>query len=332
MARATSKTNSATNDWRNVTIAPIVLLYGNEEYFVAAVERKLREQFKSEHTDAEVASLNAKEYSKGELNVLASPSLFGNSKLIEVKNLATMSEDFLNDFLLYAKNPEPENMVVLHHSGGNRGKKLLDLIRVSRSFHFVETKPLKTDNDKATFVNFEFKEHHKKIDPAATRLLVAATGSDTSELASACRQLIEDGPNTITEEFVETYYGGKTEVTAFKVSDAAVAGDSRQALKLLRNALDTGVDPIPLVGALALKIRNIAKVHGSRGHAQAMAAELKMAPWQVESAQRDSRRYSADDLSHILVVLANVDSQLKGESVDPLYSLEKAVLTIARAR
>ena len=63
-----------------------------------------------------------------------------------------------------------------------------------------------------------------------------------------------------------------------------------------------------------------------------MAAELKMAPWQVESAQRDSRRYSADDLSHILVVLANVDSQLKGESVDPLYSLEKAVLTIARAR
>lgn len=332
MARATSPKSTATQEWRSVSPAPVVLLYGNDEYFVSRTEARLRSSFRELNVDSEFVSLNAKDYSKGELDLVASPSLFGNSKIIEVKNLASMSEDFLQDALKYCANPETDNMLVMHHSGGNRGKKLLDTVRASRKLLWVETKPLKTENDKVTFVNFEFREHHKKIEPQAIRLLVAAAGNDTAELASACLQLINDGPETITENLVDIYYGGRTEASAFKVSDAAVAGDSRQALKLLRHALDTGVEPIPLVGALAMRIRNIARVHGSRGNAAGLASELKMAPWQVEQAQRDSRRYSDVDLSNILRVLADVDSQLKGESADPMYSLEKAVLTIARAR
>lgn len=330
MARGTKSGNN--NDWRQAKIAPIVLIYGSEEYFVAQILQSLRQQFRENFPESELQTLSAKDYSRGDLAVVASPSLFGSSKIIEISQLASMSEDFLKDILSYADAPDNENMLLLHHSGGNRGKKFLDLMRASRKYSFLEAKPLKTDQEKHNFVLHEIQGWGKTIDSAAVRLLVAVAGSDTSELASACQQLINDGPDHINEQLVETYYGGRVEATAFKVSDAAVAGDSRQALKLLRNALDTGVEPIPLVGALALKMRNIAKVHGSGGYANALASELKMAPWQVEQAQRDSRRYSSGDLSKILQVLADVDSQLKGEAVDPLYSLEKAVLTIARAR
>ncbi|MDO4917364.1 MAG: DNA polymerase III subunit delta [Rothia sp. (in: high G+C Gram-positive bacteria)] len=328
MAKATRNTQN-NQQWRDAQPAPAVLIYGNEDYIVSASRSRLKTQFVQEHHDAEEIALNAKDYRKGELLNAVSPSLFGGSKVILISNAALMNEDFLAEMLDYLQNPEPTSMVILHHAGGNRGKKLIDVFRASRTYSLIEAKPLKTDHDKASFVNFEFALQDRKIEPRAARLLIAACGNDVSELASACSQLIEDTEGPVTESMVDTYYGGRTEVTAFKVSDAAVAGDSRTALKLLRHALSTGVEPIPLVGALGMRMRNIARVHGTRGNANHLAGELKLAPWQVEQAQRDSRRYSADDLKLILKVLADTDAQLKGEAAEPLYALEKAILAIA---
>lgn len=332
MQQGNSAKKSHATQWRTVYPAAAVLIFGNEEYIVSTVRNSLRKQYSAQHEDAERVHLNAKDYRAGDLAQATSPSLFGGEKLVEITNVSQMSEDFLKDTLNYLESPEEETMVILHHSGGNRGKKLVDVFRASRKYLLVEAKPLKTDADKTSFVHYEFWAKEKKIEPKAVRLLIAAAGSDISELASACQQLIEDGPETITEEVVDTYYGGRTEVTAFKVSDAAVSGDSKQALRLLRHALDTGTEAIPLLGALSMRMRNIARVHGSRGNAQGLAAELKLAPWQVEQAQRDSRRYSEHDIALILRILADADAQLKGESQTPLYALEKAVLTMSRGK
>lgn len=327
MARPTRTGNETA--WRTVELAPLVLLYGSEEFFAQRAKERLRALFTEAQGSYELTQISAKDYRAGQLTILASPSLFDEPKIIEVDNVAQMSDDFLTDALAYCANPEPGILVVLTHGGGNRGKKLIDTVRASRTLPLVECKPLKNDRDKLDFVHYEFRALGKKITPDAAQALAAAT-SDVAELASASRQLAADGPDTITAETVDEYYGGRTEVTAFKVGDAAVAGNSRLALKLMRQSLDTGGDPIPMLGALAMRMRNIAKVHGNRGSANQLAGELKMAPWQVEAAQRDSRRYSPNDLAHIMGILADADAQLKGENLDPLYPLEKAVLAISR--
>ncbi|MFW0155040.1 DNA polymerase III subunit delta [Rothia sp. P6271] len=333
MARKTrsSSTNSAVS-WRSAQVAPATLLWGSEEYFISRAKTRIRAQFMKHYPDADRVEISAKDYRRGELAAAASPSLFSTSKIIEVDQLSSMSEDFLHDVMDYLQRPETHIAMVLSHNASNsRGKKLVDFFRASESFPLVECKPLKTDREKLEFVSQEFKDHRKTIEAKAVQLLVAATGADTAELASACSQLMSDAPDVVTEELVHKYYGGRTEVTAFKVSDAVVSGNSRLALRLLRHALATGVDPIPLVGALAARMRHIARVYGSRGNAAALAAELKMAPWQVEQAQRDSRRFSEQDLAEIFRVLAEVDAQLKGESTDPLFALEKAILTMSRS-
>lgn len=330
MARATRARTGNNTAWRTLELAPLVLLYGSDDYFAQRSKERLRQLFKDREGSYELTSLSAKDYRAGQLTVVTSPSLFDEPKIVEVENLAQMSDNFLADALAYAQAPSDSTVVVLSHSGGNRGKKLIDTVRASRTFPLVECKPLKTEKDKIDFVLYEFRSLGKKITPGAATALAQAT-SDTAELASACRQLAEDGPESIDEATVDRYYGGRTEVTAFKVSDAAVAGNSREAIKLLRQALDTGSDPIPMLGALAARMRNIAKVHGTRGGASQLASELKIAPWQVEAAQRDSRRYTPSDLATIMQVLADTDAALKGENLDPLYPLEKAVLTVSRA-
>ncbi|WP_240333874.1 DNA polymerase III subunit delta [Rothia sp. ZJ932] len=321
MARSTA---APTHAWRTIAPAPVVMLYGSEEYFTQKAKEKIRADFRAAHDDVEIISLSASTYTSGQLIAETSPSLFGGAKIVEVDGLASMNDDFLPDALNYLASPDPESVVVFSHAGGNKGKKLLDTFKKS-PFPFIETKPLKSDKDKQDFVFFTVKSAGRQIAPEAVRTLVAAAGSDVAELASACRQLIDDSAGAITLELVEKYYGDRVEVTAFKVADAAVSAQPALALKLLRNALDSGAEPIPLVGALALKMRNIAKVHGSSGRVEGMA------PWQAQQAQRDSRRFSAADLAHIFSVLADADAALKGEAADSLYPLEKAVLAIARA-
>ncbi|CEA08187.1 hypothetical protein BN1051_01525 [Arthrobacter saudimassiliensis] len=314
--------------WREVEPAPIVLLTGPEDYLAGRAMERIRLALRQERPETETVRVDAAAYGAGELTLLASPSLFGEAKLIEVQNLAQMNEDFLKDMLAYLGDTAEDTTVVLHHGGGNRGKKLLDAVKASGA-PVVDCQPFKKDSDKLDFVRGEFKAARRRIDPAAATALVNAVGSKLADLAAACSQLISDSSGEVTEELVERYYGGRVEATAFKVADAALAGRGAQALTMLRHALDTGVDPVPLVAALAMKLRSVARVAGRQGSAAALAKEFGMAPWQVDQARREAQRWDAEGLIRAVKVLAEADAQVKGAGRDPVYAVERAVTVIA---
>ena len=80
-----------------------------------------------------------------------------------------------------------------------------------------------------------------------------AFADDLAELASACQQLLADSATEITETTVEKYYSGRIETNAFKVADMAIAGQQGDALVLLRHALHSGADPVPVVAARPMR-------------------------------------------------------------------------------
>ncbi|WP_394937886.1 DNA polymerase III subunit delta [Psychromicrobium sp. YIM B11713] len=316
--------------WRSIPPALLILVQGTEEYIAHRALEAIRREVRAAHPDAELTRLDASQYSGGELAMATSPSLFGENKLIEVSGLASMTDAFLAEALNYLPAPETDCIVVLHHSGGTRGKKLLDAVKTA-GFPVVECLPLKKDSEKAEFVTQEFKAAGRRIEAPAVRSLVAAVGSQLSELAAACSQLISDSDGTITVDLIDKYYGGRVEATAFKVADAAVAGNAAVALSSLRHALATGVDPVPLVASLAMKVRAVAKVHGARGSSAVLATSLGMAPWQVDQARREAERWSEEGLAEAIRALALADAQVKGASRDPVYAVERAVTIIATA-
>ncbi|WP_129658677.1 DNA polymerase III subunit delta [Rothia uropygialis] len=328
--RRSARDSSGGPNWREVEPAPVVLLYGPEEYFASQARRRLVAAVREGRGEVEVHELSGKDYTPGSLAMATSPSLFGDARVVVVSELEKMNDEFLAEAIPYVESPDPESVVILHHGGGNRGKRLIDAVRKSRA-PVVECKPLKTDRDKTDFVYQTFRADQRRIEPDAARMLIAAAGSDVSELAAASHQLIADGPATVTDQVVEKYYGGRVEVTAFKVADAAVSGNSGFALRSLRQALDSGVDPVPLVGAIAARVRHIAQVHGRRETPNTLAKSLGLAPWQIEQAQRDSRRFSSEALSQVIRSLAAADAQVKGEAQDPVYALERAVLALSTA-
>ncbi len=320
--------SGTSSSWREVKPSAVVLLSGPEEYVASRAAESIRTQVRAVQPDAQLVRIDAVVYEAGALALQTSPSLFGDWKIIEASNLAQMSDDFLVDTLAYLADPAPDVVLVLSHAGGNRGKKLLDTVKAMQAT-IVECQPLKKDAEKADFVTTEFRLARRRIEPDAVRALVAAVGSKLSELAAACQQLMADTSGEVTVELVEKYYGGRIEATGFKVADAALAGRTAQALSMLRHALATGADPVPIVAALALKVRAVAKVHGARGSSLQLAKELGMAPWQVDQARNEARRFSSAALARSVRALADADAQVKGEARDPVYAVERAVTVIA---
>lgn len=305
---------------------PVVLITGSEDFLAERAMSSIRKQLRAENPELEVHDIEADAYTSGELFTLASPSLFGEPRLIRATGVEHCTDAFLEDALAYLAAPADDTTLVLRHAGGNRAKALLDAVRGGAGAGIeVQCAELKREADRVAFANTEFRQLGAQAAPRAVRAVVAAVEGSLAELAAACQQLVADAGQQITEETVDRYYGGKVDAGAFTIADVALAGNTADALVLLRHALANGEEPIPLLAALNSKIRSMARVYGSQGSSGQLAKELGMAPWQVERAQQDARNWREADLAHCIQIAAETEWQLKGGARDPVFALERLV-------
>ncbi|HEY0260957.1 MAG TPA: DNA polymerase III subunit delta [Lacisediminihabitans sp.] len=318
--------------WNRVRPARVVLVSGTESFLAERAMRMLRDLLKAEDPSLEISDLEADAYGPGELITLASPSLFGEPRLIRATGVEKCTDAFIAETLAYLESPAEGTYLLLRHAGGVRGKKLLDAIRGGLGDGVeIVCAELKKDSDKLDFAVAEFALEGRRITGGALRALVAAFSDDLAELAAACQQLIADASEEITEATVEKYYSGRVETNAFRVADVAIAGRYGESLILLRHAIASGADPVPIVAAFASKLRTMAKVSGSRGGSGQLAQQFGLAPWQVDRARRDLQGWDDAGLGRCIEALAETDAAIKGAGRDPVFALERLVGLISAA-
>lgn len=329
--KTASKAVIAQVDASQARPEPIVLVTGPEAFLADRAMQQIRAELRRRDEALEVSDIEADAYTSGELFTLASPSLFGEPRLIRVTAVEKCSDAFLEDTLKYVQEPAEDTTLVLRHAGGNRAKALLDAIRAGAGNGIeVQCLEVKKDAERMAFANAEFKKLDAKPTAQAVRALCAAVTGDLAELAAACQQLVADGGMEVTEETVDRYFGGRVEANAFKIADVALAGNTADALVLLRHAIANGNEPIPMLAAINSKLRGIARVYGVRGSTGQLAGQLGMAPWQIERAMADARRWREHDLARCIELAADTEWQLKGGSRDPVFALEQLVTVLSR--
>jgi len=340
---ASKSKTSATRSAKNPVVlpeqmlpAPVLLVVGAESVLADRAVAAVLTAARQADPDTEVERMDAAGYQSGRLVIATSPSLFGGGKVVVLEGVEQANEALVVDVTAYLKDPAPDACVIIRHNGGARARPLLEAARKIGAPE-ASCQPVTRDDEKVEFANNEFRRAGRKITPAAVRALVDAVGNDLRELAASCSQLVSDvgieDADRIDVDVVERYFGGRVEVTGFRVADAAVAGRAEEALVLLRHALATGADPVPLVAAVAMKVRGLAKVSAAgRGRSAELARDLGMAPWQIDRARRDLAGWDESGLARAVVALAEADAAVKGGGRDPVYAVERLVLAVAGGR
>jgi DNA polymerase-3 subunit delta len=313
-------------------VPPYVLISGPESVLVERALASTLEALRVGDPDLEVIKLYADGYQGGSLGVHASPSLFGGTTVIVVHDLDEAPDELQTDMLDYLVAPGDEITLVVTHKSGLRGKKVLDTLKKAGA-RVIDCPLIKSEGDKTAFATNEFRSRGRKVTHDAVRALVQAVGRDIRELAAACAQLVADTEGVVDEATVEKYHGGKVEATGFKVADAAIAGNAGEALRLLRHAISAGDNPVPIVAVLAMQLRQMVRVGSAgRGSSAQLAKVLSMAPWQIDQARKKLNGWDPDGVGRAIQAVAAADFDVKGGGRDPVYAVERAILTICSSR
>jgi len=309
-----------------------VLITGPEGVLAERAVASVLEALRVGDPALEVIKLYAEGYQGGTLTMHACPSLFGGTTAIVVHDVDVAPDELQTDLLDYLAAPAEEITLVVTHKGGMRARKVLDTLKKAGA-RVIDCPLIKSDGDKTAFATNEFRSQGRKATHDAVRALVQAVGKDVRELAAACAQLVADTEGVVDEAMVENYHGGKIEATGFKVADAAIAGQAGEALRLLRHAISAGDNPVPIVAVLAMQLRQMVRV-GSAGHGTSgqLAKNLGMVPWQVDQARRKLSGWDPGGVGHAIQAVAAADFDVKGGGRDPVYAVERAILTICNAR
>jgi DNA polymerase-3 subunit delta len=305
----------------------ITLLQGGESLLADRAISQIIAKFKG----ATVSTLEASELELGGITDALAPSLFGDSRVVVIKEIQDLAAELGEEITAYLEAQDESVELVLWHKGGVKGKALLEKIKKLKPT-IIPCDVIKKDGEKSDFIRSEFKRLGRTISTEAVQALIDALGSDLRELGGACSQLAADvtAGKMIDETDVMKFQNGRIETTGFDVADAALDGRRDVALIALRNALATGTDPVLITSALAGSLRTLAKVSGaSRGvKSFDLAGPLGLAPWQIDKARRQLSKWTPSTLAGAVVAVAQADADIKGAAVDPIHSLERAIIAI----
>ncbi|MFT8358007.1 DNA polymerase III subunit delta [Bifidobacterium aquikefiri] len=310
----------------------VILVVGGDEYLNHRNVREAEHRACVARPDAEVIELDAADCDSYSFDEAVSPTLLSDVSIVVLRNLQRAGEALgkaLETFCVEAtRHPQDSSVVICQHEGGNKGKRLISTLK-NKGAEVVMVPDLKKFDAKINFVYSLFEQQQRHIELSAAQQLVNVLGERTGELASMCSQLCFDfDEDPISRATADSYLISDPQVTGFAVADKAVAGDVTGAVLGLRAAIEQGVAPLALIGALGLKLRTMAKASAIR-HGTISQAEAKASPWQLRAAGRELSGWSSEGLGRCIESLAWADEQCKSNGGDPVYALERAIGAIS---
>ena len=309
------------------------LITGVNEFLAERTISAARAAVRAVDADADICDLSGSDLGPGALAEITSPSLFASRRSVAVRALEEVPDATATALVAYAGMPAPDVHLMLHHTGGAKGRALLEKLRTAGA---IEVKaPALKKWELPKWVMSEFRSLGAKVDEAVATALVDALGEDLRGLAGAVDQLVSDAAGEpITAELVRSYFGGRADVKGFAIADAALEGKEEDALEQLRWALSSRVDPVLVTSAVASGLRSLARyVAAPRGLREAdLAREVGVPPWKLRSLATQSRGWSPHGLALAIQAAATADADVKGAAGDRLWTCERLVISVVEAR
>jgi DNA polymerase-3 subunit delta len=188
----------------------LVLIQGSESLLA---DRAIA-QILATKSQSQVITLLASEVEIGVITDNLAPSLFGDQRVVVIKEIQDLDSDCSEEISTYLESQDENLTLLLWHKGGVKGKALVDKVKKAGA-QIIAAEAIKKESEKSDFVRSEFKRLNRKITTEAVQALLDSLGSDLRELSAACSQLASDVvlQKPIDEADVVAYQAGRVEST-----------------------------------------------------------------------------------------------------------------------
>ena len=161
----------------------------------------------------------------------------------------------------------------------------------------------------------------------AARKMVERVGAKPGILAKELEKVITYAgkAETITESMVGDLIGEIKMENAFALADSLKEKKVEKVLRLLKNQLDHGEDPVKVLGLIAWQFRTLWEVkyyQAQKLGAREIAAQMGAKPFLVEKALQCTKNFNLITLRNGIKSLFEADRELKTSGKDPQGILE----------
>jgi DNA polymerase III subunit delta len=333
--------------WKQIKqkkIAPIYLLFGTESFLINETKQLLLSHilndeemdfnfatYDLEETPIEVALEDAETFPfMGEKKVifLQNPPFLTAEKTKEKveHNLARL-ESYLNE-------PAPYSVIVFSAPYEKLDERKKITKELKRKAITIEAKKL-TEQELKGWVKERAKLNGLEMDAAAVERMLILAGTNMFLLTSEVDKLAlyAKGEGKIDVALVEKLVSKSLEQNIFTLIEKVVQRKLDEALRIYYDLLKQNEEPIKILALLAGQFRLIYQVKelARRGYGQQqIASYLKVHPFRVKLAAGQTSKFTDEELTDLMNMLADADYQMKTGGMDKSLLIEMILFRLKR--
>ena len=301
----------------------IYFLYGDNDYAIDQRVAKLKSDFTGKYGAGAVGTININETTVPDLlRQLMSTSLFAVHQMVIVKAITADSEAWaaLADNIDFI--PDNTDVVMTDVKSISKVRNLAatrTFKKLKSTGAIVDKLELAKSRDIAGWLSGEIERRSLAINGAAQNELIRLTAGDDNQQARLAMELdkLTALNRSITVHDIDQLVEPSLNVNAFTIFEAAITGQTQQAIQLVRQLCNMGEDGNRFLGLLASQELALA--------ASAVGAKVKLSPYQLRQARElwnrlpGSQSDKLERLSTITAKLAQLDVRVKLSSPDEAW-------------
>ena len=297
--------------------------------------RRLRERIGDDSTE----HLNARDATVADVIAACNAmGLFGGDegRLVIVEEAERWKAPDVKEVAAYLASPSPATVLALVAGELKSDAPLVKAVAKSGEVLTYDVPKRRLPE----WVAEQFGRYGAKADPDACRALVDIVGDNLDELQSEIDKLATwAGGEQVTLRDVEQLAAGRAETAIFSLTDAwgrrdvAAVLASAEAI-MERSARPRSAELMRMIASMANhvgRVRRCQRLADQGIRPRDAAGQLKMHPFAAEKAFAQAANFSAEELGHAIVRLAELDAAAKGGSRLPAdLELERALIDVTR--
>lgn len=304
----------------------IRVLVGPNRFALQRELQKIKDEFKSQHGNFAVESVDAEEADAGEIrSAVQSVSLFNPAKMVVIKSLGSNKQAAEQIEEIIGSTPEGTQLLIVEPKPDKRSTYYKTLKKRAELSEFAEP----DENELVRWLMNEARLLRGQLSSSDARYLASRVGANQGRLYGELRKLIDFDPQ-ISRQNIEKLTEANPQNTIFELLEAAFGGEHEKSMRVYDNLRASSVQPQMILAMLAWQMHQIALVAsaGSKTIDQ-IAVDSGLKPFSLQKAKNITQRLGPTKVKTVLDDLETLDRKMKSVAIDPDSSLKNLLARAA---